>query len=160
MLHIAGAAPIDEAAGEATDQPETSVNLSLQQCTHVGGDVTAIKTGNYRPPANRFKREQLRRTLCRHRGAPRIAEKQLLHNGSLRFSAPMHLPCMRNPSLVGTASARPWQGCSHPPKHDCATPLPMPLTSGTATRPKYDGAIPFWPLANFHRSHGTRNRSG
>jgi hypothetical protein len=97
MLDIAGVAPIDEAVGEATHQPKAPVYLSQQQGARVGSDVTAIEPGYYRPPINRFKCKQLRRTLCQHRGKPRIVEKQLQHNGSLRFSAPTHLPRLRNP---------------------------------------------------------------
>jgi hypothetical protein len=41
MLDIARVAPIDEAVGEATHQPEASVDLSQQQCTCVRGDVAA-----------------------------------------------------------------------------------------------------------------------
>jgi hypothetical protein len=35
--------------------------------------------------------------LCLHRGAPWIVEKSLLHNDTLRFSAPMHLSRVRYP---------------------------------------------------------------
>jgi hypothetical protein len=96
MLDVARVAPIDEAVGEAAHQTETAINLSQQQRTCVRGDVPAVETGHHRMPLNRFKFEQLRRTLCPHRGAPWIVEKSLLHNDSLRFSAPMHLLRLRN----------------------------------------------------------------
>ena len=58
MLDIARIAPIDEA----------SVDLPQQQRAGVRGDVPAVETSHHRAPFNRFKFEQLRRTLCRHRG--------------------------------------------------------------------------------------------
>jgi hypothetical protein len=97
MLDVASVTPIDEAVGKAADQPETSIDLSQQQRTRVRGDVPAVEPGHHRTSVNRFKFEQLRRTLCLHRGAPWIVEKLLLHNNSLRFAAPMHLPRLRNP---------------------------------------------------------------
>ena len=96
MLDIARIAPIDEAGGKAADQSEALVDLSQQQRSCVRGDVAAIETSHNRTPLDRFKFEQFRRTLCLHRGAPWIVEKSLLHNDSLRFSAPVHLPRVRN----------------------------------------------------------------
>ena len=45
MLDIARVAPIGEAGGEATHQPEATIDLSQQQCTCVRGDVPTIETG-------------------------------------------------------------------------------------------------------------------
>ena len=45
MLDIARVAPINEAVGKATHQPEAPVDLSQQQCTRVRGDVPTIETG-------------------------------------------------------------------------------------------------------------------
>jgi len=42
----------------------------------------AVETRHHRTPLDRFKLEQLRRTLCLHRGAPRIVEISVLHNDS------------------------------------------------------------------------------
>jgi hypothetical protein len=97
MLDIAGVAPIVEAVGETTHQPEAPVDLSQQQRAGVRGDVPAVETGHHRASLDRFKLEQLRCTLCLHRGAPWIVEISLLHNDSLRFSAPMHFLRLRNP---------------------------------------------------------------
>jgi hypothetical protein len=55
----------------------------------VGGDVTAIEPGHYRPPTNRFKCERLRHTLCQHR-ACLASWRTVAAQRSLRFSAPMH----------------------------------------------------------------------
>jgi hypothetical protein len=46
MLDIARIAPIDEAVGEATHQPEAPVHLSQQQCARTRGDVPAVETGH------------------------------------------------------------------------------------------------------------------
>jgi hypothetical protein len=83
MLDVASVAPIDEAAGEAAHQPETLIDLSQQQRAGVRRDVPAVEPGHHRAPFNRFKFEQLRRTLCLHRGAPRIVGKTV---AAQRFS--------------------------------------------------------------------------
>ena len=88
MLDIAGVTPIDEAVSEPAHQPKAAIDLAQQQRTGVRGDVPAIEPGYHRTPRNRFKFEPLRRTLCRHRGAPRIVEKLLLHNDSPRIRSP------------------------------------------------------------------------
>ena len=57
MLDIAGVTPINEAVGQATQQPEASVDLSQQQRARVRGDVPAVEARNHRAPFNRFKFE-------------------------------------------------------------------------------------------------------
>ena len=47
MLDIARVAPIDEAVGKATHQPEAPVDLSQQQRACVRGDVPAVETGHH-----------------------------------------------------------------------------------------------------------------
>ena len=83
MLDIARITPIGEAVGEATHQPDASVYLSQQQRASVRGDVPAIEPGHHGTPFDRFKFEQLWRTLCLHRGVPWIVGKSLRHNDSL-----------------------------------------------------------------------------
>jgi len=97
VLDVARIAPVGEALGEPTHQPETVVHLPQQQRTRIRGDVAAIETGHHRTSFNRFKLKQPRRTLCRHRDAPGSIEKPLLCNDFLRFSAPTHPPRLRNP---------------------------------------------------------------
>ena len=70
MLDIASVAPVAEALGKPTDQPEAAIHQAQQQSTCVRRDVAAIETGHHRAPIYRFKFEQLRRTLCLHRGYP------------------------------------------------------------------------------------------
>ena len=68
MLDVARITTVGEASSEPTDQPQAAIHLSQQQRPRVRGDVAAIKTGHHRPALNRFKFEQRRITLCRHRG--------------------------------------------------------------------------------------------
>ena len=70
MLDIAGIAPVAEAGGKPTHQPEAAIHQAQQQCARVRGDVATVETGHNRAPIYRFKFEQLRRTLCLHRGSP------------------------------------------------------------------------------------------
>jgi hypothetical protein len=97
VLDIARVAPVGEARGKPTRQPEAPIHLSQQKRPGIRGDVPASEARNHAASFNRFKIEQLRRTLCRHRGVPVIREKLLWHNTFLRFSAPMHSSCLRNP---------------------------------------------------------------
>ena len=90
MLDVARVAPVGEALGEPTHQPETAVHLPQQQRTRIRGDIAAIETGHHRTPFNRFKLKQPWHTLCQHRDAPGFIEKPLLHNNFLRFSAATH----------------------------------------------------------------------
>jgi hypothetical protein len=68
VFDIARVAPIAEALGKPTHQPEAPIHLPQQQRTPVRRDVAAIETGHHRTPLNRFKFEQLRATLRLHRG--------------------------------------------------------------------------------------------
>jgi len=97
MLDIARIAPVAEALGEPTDQPQAAINLAQQQATRIRGDVAAVEAGHHRTPINRFKFEQLRGTLCLHRGIPLDPVKSCLQNNFARFAAPMHCLRLRNP---------------------------------------------------------------
>jgi len=70
MLDIAGIAPVAEAGGKPTHQPEAAIHQAQQQSTRVRGDVATVETGHHRAPIYWFKFEQLRRTVCLHRGSP------------------------------------------------------------------------------------------
>jgi hypothetical protein len=63
VLDVARVAPVGEALGEPTHQPETAVHLPQQQRTRIRGDRAAIKTGHHRMPLNRFKLEQLKLSI-------------------------------------------------------------------------------------------------
>jgi len=80
MLDIARVAPIGEASGEPANQRQAAVDLSQQQRTSVRCDVAAVETSHHSPPFDYFKFEQLRSTLCRHRGVPRIGKKSFSQN--------------------------------------------------------------------------------
>jgi hypothetical protein len=60
-------------------------------------------TANLAPRAG-CKSEQIRSTVCLHRGLPRIARKSLSQNHFLSFAAPIHSGWVRY--QVGTASTR------------------------------------------------------
>src|SRR5580658_1466803 len=70
MLDIAGIAPVAEAGGKPTHQPEAAIHQAQQQPTRVRSDVATVETGHHRAPIHWFKFEQLRRTVCLHRGSP------------------------------------------------------------------------------------------
>ena len=90
-------APVIEALREPPYQPEAAIHLSQQKRARIGGDVAAIETGHHRAPFNRFKSEKLRATVRPHRGVPFDLSKSFSQNNFLRFGAPMHLKCLRNP---------------------------------------------------------------
>ena len=70
VLDKAGVAPVGEARRKPAHQPKAAIHLAQQQRAGVRGDVAAIEAGHHRAAFYRFKFEQRRRTLCRHRGAP------------------------------------------------------------------------------------------
>jgi hypothetical protein len=52
-----------------------------QQRSGIRRDRARIERRNHRPAFNRFKSKEIRATLCRHWGAPRIDDELLRHNG-------------------------------------------------------------------------------
>jgi hypothetical protein len=96
MLGIARVAPVAEALGKPTYKPKAAIHLAQQQTTRIRGDVPAIKAGHQPTLVYRFKFEQLRRTLCMHRGPPPDLIKAFSQNNFLRFVAPMHCSRLRN----------------------------------------------------------------
>ncbi len=96
MLDITSITPVGEALRKPLHQLDAAIDLPQEQRTSVRGDVAAIETRNHTTPLDRFKLEQLRSTLCWHRGDPWTREKSLQHNDSLKVSAPMHFSCLRN----------------------------------------------------------------
>jgi hypothetical protein len=57
MLHEARVAPINEALGKPTNQPEATINLAQQQRSRIRRDVATLETGHHRTTFNRFKFE-------------------------------------------------------------------------------------------------------
>jgi hypothetical protein len=70
VLDQARIAPVVEARGEPLHQRQTLVHLPQQQRPRVRRDLAAREARHHRPAFYRFKLEQLRRTLCLHRGTP------------------------------------------------------------------------------------------
>jgi hypothetical protein len=88
---------IAEAGREPIDQPDCSVRGAQQQRTGIRRDRPTIKRRDHAAPCDACKSKQIRATLCRHRGPPAKLVKSFSQNNFLRFSAPMHLPGVRDP---------------------------------------------------------------
>jgi hypothetical protein len=71
---------IVKARCEPIHHPDCSVGLTQQQRTGIGRERTGVERRHHLAASNRSKSEQIRDTLCRHRGAPRFGEKRLLHS--------------------------------------------------------------------------------
>jgi hypothetical protein len=97
MFDVARIAPVAEASGEPTHQPEAAIHLAQQQAARVRRDVATVKAGHNRSSINRFKFEQLRGTLCLHRGSPLGLIKLCSQHHFLRFASSMHCLRLRNP---------------------------------------------------------------
>jgi hypothetical protein len=81
--------PIGEAGGKPLGEPDRGVRRAKQQRTGVGGDRAAVKPRHHLPPLHGCKSEQVRATLCGHRGTPLRRRKALLQKNFRRFGAPM-----------------------------------------------------------------------
>ena len=57
-----------------------TIRRAQQQCSGVRRDRPAVERRYHFTAFNRCKSKQICATLCRHRGAPRIGKKSLLHN--------------------------------------------------------------------------------
>jgi hypothetical protein len=60
-------------------------------------DGAAVERRDHRASFDACKSKWIRTTLCRHRGPPAKLIKSFSQNNFLRFSAPMHLPGVRDP---------------------------------------------------------------
>jgi len=98
LIDVARVTSVGEALRKSPYQPKAAVSLPQRRRTSVRGNHQAIELRHNGSSAHRFKPKQLRRTLCLHRGAPRIGQKSLLHNYSRCFAAPMRSNRLRNPS--------------------------------------------------------------
>ncbi len=72
VLNQFRAAKVAEAGGEAIDEADRPIGRVQKHRAGVRGDAPAVKSRRYRTSFDRFKFEQIRDTLCLHRGAPRI----------------------------------------------------------------------------------------
>jgi hypothetical protein len=68
--HQFGRAMIGEAAGKALDQPDLLIGGAEQHRPGLRGHRATVKRGHHLPSYNRCKAEQIRVTLCLHRGFP------------------------------------------------------------------------------------------
>jgi hypothetical protein len=69
---------IIEAGRKSLHHVDRTVRRPKKQRSGVGRDRSAVKGRHHFAPFDGFKSEQLRGTLCRHRGVPRISGKWLL----------------------------------------------------------------------------------
>ena len=60
--------------------PDGAIRRAQQQRSGIRGDRAGIERRHHLASFNRFKSKEIRATLCRHRGAPRIDENLLQHN--------------------------------------------------------------------------------
>ena len=97
VLDQLGRPAVAKTPGKSPDQPDRPVGRSQQQPAGVRGDLAAVKTGHHRPPLDACKTQQIRATLCLHRGTFWTRDKPLLQHDFLKVRAPMHLSRMRNP---------------------------------------------------------------
>jgi hypothetical protein len=88
---------VAEAPCEPLDQADRPVRRPQQQPAGIRGDLAAVNGGHHRPPLDACQSQQIRATLCRHRGTFWTRDKPLLQHDFLRVRAPMHLSGMRNP---------------------------------------------------------------
>ena len=80
VLDQVGAPLVVKARGKPIHHPDGPIRRAQQQRSGIRGD-RAARSRHHRAAFNRFKSKEIRATLCRHRGAPRIDEKLLQHNG-------------------------------------------------------------------------------
>ncbi len=69
-----------KAGGKPLRQFDRMIRRPQKQRAGIRGDRPAVERRHNFASFNRCKSEQICATLCRHRGAPRIARKLLLHN--------------------------------------------------------------------------------
>jgi hypothetical protein len=96
MLDMRGRAVVLKATGKARDQTDRPVRRTEQQRTCIRRDHAAVERRHHRTPFDTCKTEQVRATLCRHRGISLNRLKLLQHNNFRPFRSPMHLSPVRN----------------------------------------------------------------
>ena len=81
-------AVIHEAGGQAIDQPDRPIGGAKQQRASVRGHRPAIERGDHGTVLDRCKTEQIRVTVCGHRGVPPVRDKPLLHKALSQIRSP------------------------------------------------------------------------
>src|SRR5205085_8791532 len=77
VLGVGRIAAVLEAGRQTLGQPQHPIRRPQQQATGVAGDGATVKGGNNRASFSRCKCQQVRVTLCRHRGLPLLRDKAL-----------------------------------------------------------------------------------
>jgi len=81
VLDQVGAPHVVKARGKPIHHSDRTIRRAQQQRSGIRGDRAGIERRYHFASFNGCKSKQIRATLCRHRGAPRIDEKMLQHNG-------------------------------------------------------------------------------
>jgi hypothetical protein len=71
-----------KARGQSIHHPYRTIRRAQKQRSGIRRDRARVERRYHRTAFNRFKSKEIRDTLCRHRGAPRIDDILLRHNGS------------------------------------------------------------------------------
>ena len=79
---------IHEAGGEAVDQPNRPIGGAKQQGAGVRGHRPAIERGDHGTVLDGCKTEQIRVTVCGHRGLPPVRDKPLLQKAFSQIRSP------------------------------------------------------------------------
>jgi hypothetical protein len=61
---------VGETLGKPIDQPDRSIRRPQQQGSRIRGHLAAVKRRHHRTALDGCKSEQIRATLCLHRGSP------------------------------------------------------------------------------------------
>jgi hypothetical protein len=70
-----------KARGQSIHHPDRTIRRAQQQCAGIRRNRARIERRYHHAAFNRFKSKEIWATLCRHRGAPRINDELLRHNG-------------------------------------------------------------------------------
>jgi hypothetical protein len=81
VLDQVGAPLVVKARGKPIHHPDGPIRRAQKQRSCIRRDRARIECRHHRAAFNRFKSKEIRATLCRHRGTPRVDEKLLQHNG-------------------------------------------------------------------------------
>jgi putative transposase len=74
------APPVVKTGRESLHHADRTIRRAQQQRTGVRSHWTSVERGHHFASFDGFKFEEIRGTVCRHRGAPRIIDKSLRHN--------------------------------------------------------------------------------
>jgi hypothetical protein len=80
MLDLRLGSPIDKARRQPIHHPDRPIRRPQQQRPRIRCDRTTVKRRDHLTAFDGFKSKHIRRTLCLHRGSPRISKKSFSQN--------------------------------------------------------------------------------